>query len=94
MGAGNALSKGGPLSLLLGFGIIGIVAFAVMESIGEMITLYPSGSGFSTLSRRFHSDALSAVSGYAYVVVFFAVLANEYNTLSSILQFWLSLIHI
>lgn len=88
VGAGNALSKGGPLSLLLGFGIIGIVAFAVMESIGEMITLYPSGSGFSTLSRRFHSDALSAVSGYAYVVVFFAVLANEYNTLSSILQFW------
>lgn len=88
VGAGNALSKGGPLSLLLGLGIIGIVAFAVMESIGEMITLYPSGSGFSTLSRRFHSDALSAVSGYAYVVVFFAVLANEYNTLSSILQFW------
>lgn len=88
VGAGNALNKGGPLSLLLGFGIIGIVAFTMMESIGEMITLYPSGSGFSTLSRRFHSDALSAVSGYAYVVVFFAVLANEYNTLSSILQFW------
>ena len=37
---------------------------------------------------RFHSDALSAVCGYAYVIVFFAVLANEYNTLSSILQFW------
>ncbi|CAI4439321.1 BFH_collapsed_G0016510.mRNA.1.CDS.1 [Saccharomyces cerevisiae] len=88
VGAGNALNKGGPLALLLGFSIIGIIAFSVMESIGEMITLYPSGGGFTTLARRFHSDALSAVCGYAYVVVFFAVLANEYNTLSSILQFW------
>lgn len=88
IGAGNALHEGGPLALLLGFVIIGVVAFAVMESIGEIITLYPSGGGFTTLARRFHSDALSAVCGYAYVVVFFAVLANEYNTLSSILQFW------
>lgn len=88
IGAGNALAIGGPLALLLGFGIIGILAFIMMESIGEMITLYPSGGGFTTLTRRFHSDALSAVCGYAYAVVFFAVLANEYNTLSSIMQFW------
>ncbi|CAI4307749.1 AMP_1a_G0014540.mRNA.1.CDS.1 [Saccharomyces cerevisiae] len=54
VGAGNALNKGGPLALLLGFSIIGIIAFSVMESIGEMITLYPSGGGFTTLARRFH----------------------------------------
>ncbi|CEP59998.1 Agp3p LALA0_S01e00694g [Lachancea lanzarotensis] len=88
IGAGNALSKGGPLALILGFGIVGLVCFAVMESIGELITLYPSGGGFTSLARRFHSEALSAICGYAYVVVFFAVLANEYNTLSSIMQFW------
>lgn len=88
IGAGNALAKGGPLALLLGFSIIGIIAFTVMESIGEIITLYPSGGGFTTLARRFHGDSLSAVCGYAYIVVFFAVMANEYNTLSSILQFW------
>ena len=93
IGAGNALNKGGPLALLLGFGIIGLVCFSIMESIGELVTLYPSGGGFITLARRFHSEGLSAVSGYAYIVVFFAVLANEYNTISSILQF-LSLIHI
>ncbi|CAI4432518.1 BMC_2a_G0016650.mRNA.1.CDS.1 [Saccharomyces cerevisiae] len=88
VGAGNALNKGGSLALLLGFSIIGIIAFSVMDSIGQMITLYPSGGGFTTLDRRFHNDALSAVCGYAYVVVFLAVFANEYNTLSSILQFW------
>lgn len=88
IGAGNALAKGGPLALLLGFSIIGVIAFTVMESIGEIITLYPSGGGFTTLARRFHSESLSAVCGYAYIVVFFAVMANEYNTLSSIFQFW------
>lgn len=70
IGAGNALNKGGPLALLLDFGIIGAVCFSVMESMGELVTLYPSDGGFKTLARRFHSNGLSAVSGYAYIVVF------------------------
>lgn len=85
--AANALNKGRPLALLLGFTIIVVFAFTIMESIGEMITLYSSGGGFTALARRVHSDNLSAVCGFYYVVVFLAVMANEYNTLSSSLQY-------
>lgn len=47
VGAGGALSNGGPASLIIGFGVIGLIAFSIMQSLGEMTTLYP----VSSLSR-------------------------------------------
>lgn len=88
VGAGIALVKGGPLSLLIAVLIIGLIAYSIMTSIGEMISVYPAGNGLTTLARRFHSDSLGAVSGYYYVIIWFCVLSNEYNTLSSIMTYW------
>ncbi|CCH41696.1 General amino acid permease [Wickerhamomyces ciferrii] len=88
LGAGQSLTKGGPLAMLIAVLIVGIIAYSMMTSIGEMISVYPAGNGFTTLARRFHSDALSAVQGYLYVIIWFCVLSNEYNAISSIMSFW------
>jgi amino acid transporter len=88
LGAGQTLYLGGPLSLILAVIIIGLLAFSIMLSLGEILSIYPTGGGFPTLSRRFHSDSLGAVAGYSYVIVWFCVLSNEYNTLSAIMRFW------
>lgn len=88
VGAGITLRMGGPLALLIGVVVIGFVAYSIMVSLGEMISIYPTGNGFTSLARRFHSNPLGAVSGYNYVIVWFCVLSNEYNTLSSIMQYW------
>lgn len=50
VGTGGALANGGPAALLIGFGIIGLVAFSVTQSLGEMTTLYPTGGAFSMFS--------------------------------------------
>lgn len=50
VGAGGALANGGPLALLLGFAIIGILAFSVTQSLGELTTLYPTGGAFMVRS--------------------------------------------
>lgn len=88
VGSGGALSSGGPASLLIGFGVIGIVAFSVMQSLGELTTLYPSGGAFTGLADRFVDKALGVAVGWNYFIIWFAVLANEYNTVCSILVFW------
>ena len=44
VGTGGALSNGGPAALLIGFGIIGIIACSITQSLGEMTTLYPTAS--------------------------------------------------
>lgn len=35
VGSGSALQNGGPASLIIGFGVIGIIAFSIMQSLGE-----------------------------------------------------------
>ncbi|GAP84989.1 putative general amino acid permease AGP3 [Rosellinia necatrix] len=88
VGSGGALSSGGPASLLIGFGLIGIVAFSIMQSLGEITTLYPSGGAFTKLGDRMVDPAFGAAVGWNYFIIWFTVLANEYNAVTSILAFW------
>ncbi|KAG8203143.1 GAP5, partial [Candida africana] len=87
IGASLALASG-PAALLLGFGIIGIVAFCMMQSLGEIATMYPTGATFSTLGAKFVDYSWGGAVGWNYVIIWIAVLANEYNTTASVLQFW------
>lgn len=88
IGAGGALSNGGPAALLIGFGVIGIIAFSIMQSLGELTTLYPSGGAFTGLADRFVDKAFGVALGWNYYIIWMCVLANEYNVLSSIFVFW------
>ncbi|KAL5451506.1 hypothetical protein PMIN07_008279 [Paraphaeosphaeria minitans] len=88
VGAGGALANGGPASLLIGFGVIGIIAFSIMQSLGELTTLYPTGGAFTQLSDRFVDKAFGVAVGWNYWLIWGCVLANEYNVVSSILVFW------
>ncbi|KAH9904421.1 amino acid permease-like protein [Xylariomycetidae sp. FL2044] len=88
VGAGSALASGGPASLLIGFGVIGIIAFSIMQSLGELTTLYPSGGAFSALADRFVDKAFGVAVGWNYYIIWWAVLANEYNAVTGILSFW------
>jgi amino acid transporter len=88
VGTGGALANGGPASLLIGFGIIGLVAWSITQSLGEMTTLYPTGGAFVTLSDRFVDKAFGVAVGWQYWLVWACVLANEYNVISSLCVFW------
>ena len=82
------MQSGGPASLLIGFGVIGIVAFSIMQSLGELTTLFPSGGAFTGLAERFVDKGFSVAVGWNYWFIWVAVLSNEYNVLSSIFVFW------
>ncbi|KAL5601439.1 hypothetical protein BROUX41_002574 [Berkeleyomyces rouxiae] len=88
VGSGGALASGGPAALLIGFGVIGIVAFSIMQSLGEITTLYPSGGAFTSLADRFVDKAFGVAVGWNYFIIWVAVLANEYNTVCSLFSFW------
>ncbi|CAM1507415.1 Fc.00g070560.m01.CDS01 [Cosmosporella sp. VM-42] len=88
VGAGGALNSGGPASLLIGFGVIGIIAFSIMQSLGEVTTLYPGGGSFVSLAERMVDKSFSVAVGWNYFIIWAAVLANEYNVICSILTYW------
>jgi amino acid permease len=64
VGSGGALASGGPASLIIGFGVIGIVAFSIMQSLGELTTLYPAGGGFVGFGERVVDKGFSAAVGW------------------------------
>ncbi|KAG5984632.1 hypothetical protein E4U55_003965 [Claviceps digitariae] len=88
VGAGGALNSGGPASLLIGFGVIGIIAFSIMQSLGEITTLFPAGGSFVSLAERMVDKSFSMAVGWNYFIIWAAVLANEYNVICSILTYW------
>ena len=59
-----------------------------MQSLGELTTLYPSGGAFTKLADRFVDKAFGVAVGWNYFIIWFAVLANEYNAITSVLVFW------
>ncbi|KAH7131413.1 amino acid permease/ SLC12A domain-containing protein [Dactylonectria estremocensis] len=88
VGSGGALNNGGPASLIIGFGVIGIIAFSIMQSLGEVTTLYPGGGSFISLAERMVDKSFSVAVGWNYFLIWAAVLANEYNVICSIMTYW------
>ena len=79
VGSGGALSSGGPAALLIGFGVIGIIAFSIMQSLGEITTLYPSGGAFTTLADRFVDKAFGVAVGWNYFIIVWEFLFPGYS---------------
>jgi amino acid permease len=49
-GFGYALYLSGPVGALIGFGIVGFMVWALMQSVGEVTTMFPIAGGFIEVS--------------------------------------------
>lgn len=41
IGSGSSLATGGPLALMIGFGIVGVMLFFVIHALGELAVMFP-----------------------------------------------------
>lgn len=62
--SGAALSTGGPASLIIAYGIIGILMFCTVQALGEMAVLFPVAGSFSAYSTRFLDPAWGFAMGW------------------------------
>jgi len=51
IGSGSALATGGPLGLLIGFGLVGIMLFCVIHALGELAVMFPISGTFHFFPR-------------------------------------------
>jgi amino acid transporter len=68
--SGEVLAISGPGGVLIAFGVVGLVAIAVMEGICEMIVLWPISNAMIEFVRAFVDRDLAIVVGIAYWLVF------------------------
>ncbi|KAI1801295.1 amino acid permease/ SLC12A domain-containing protein [Daldinia bambusicola] len=87
-GTGSAIAYSGPAGALVCFLIIGIDVFFVMQSLGEMATLFPIQGAFIELAGRFVDPALAFALGVNYWYAWVTNIANDYNNISLIMGLW------
>ncbi|KAF7960470.1 hypothetical protein EAE96_000150 [Botrytis aclada] len=86
--SGAALSSGGPASLIIAYGIIGIMLFCTVHALGEMAVVFPVSGSFSAYSTRFIDPAWGFAMGWNYAIQWLVVLPLEIVAASITLDFW------
>ncbi|KAI6713730.1 hypothetical protein JHW43_003757 [Diplocarpon mali] len=86
--SGAALSNGGPASLIIAFGIIGIMIFCTVQALGELAVAFPIAGSFSAYSTRFLDPAWGFAMGWNYAIQWLVVLPLEIVAASITLQYW------
>lgn len=84
IGMGSALASGGPVGLIVGFSVVGILVFAMMNSIGEMNALLDNN--FAILGSRFVSKGFGATVAIFYVIIWITNIIAEYTSLTSAME--------
>ncbi|GAA5876077.1 hypothetical protein JCM1840_002763 [Sporobolomyces johnsonii] len=88
VGTAPALANGGPLGILLGYGVMASVVFAVMVALGEAISHIPCSGGHITLAARFFDAPLSFAMGWNYWYNWTIVLPAELSAAAVLVQYW------
>ncbi|TVY83308.1 General amino-acid permease GAP2 [Lachnellula suecica] len=86
--SGAALSTGGPASLIIAFGIIGILMFCTVQALGELAVAFPVAGSFSAYSTRFLDPAWGFAMGWNYAIQWLVVLPLEIVAASVTLTYW------
>ena len=93
LGSGRALSRAGPLSLLLGYSVVGSIVLAMMLSLCEVASLAPVTSSYIRHASMFTDDALSAAVGWNLAYGSAISVPGEVVSCYILVQFWNTTIH-
>ncbi|MCJ1272246.1 hypothetical protein MMC21_000032 [Puttea exsequens] len=94
LGIGNAFTKAGPLSLLLGYTFTGAAVFAMMMSLGEMATWLPLPGAVPQFCARYVDPALGFAVGWNNWYSCAITICSELAAAAVIIQYWKEVDHI
>ena len=86
---GGSLSEAGPGGALLAYGVIGIMVYFLMTSLGEMSTYMPVSGAFETYATKFVDPALGFALGWNYWYNWAITVAAELAAGAIVVKFWL-----
>ncbi|QPG75180.1 hypothetical protein FOA43_002529 [Brettanomyces nanus] len=84
IGFASALTAGGPVGLLVGFIVVGILVLAMTNSIGEENSFMDQN--FALMGSRFVSKGFGATVGIYYCIIWITNIIAEYTSLTSAME--------
>ena len=86
--SGASISQAGPGGALVAYGLIGIMVYFLMTSLGEMAAYMPVSGSFSTYASRFVDPAFGFAIGWNYWYNWAVTIAVELVATNLVMQFW------
>ncbi|ORX91072.1 hypothetical protein K493DRAFT_317528 [Basidiobolus meristosporus CBS 931.73] len=88
--SGQSIANGGPGGALVAYGLIGVMVFFLMTSLGEMAAFIPISGSFNTYGSRFVDPAFGFALGWNYWLSWAITVATELAAGEGIMQMWIS----
>ncbi|WVQ81089.1 hypothetical protein IAT38_003211 [Cryptococcus sp. DSM 104549] len=88
MGSGAALSRAGPLGLVLGYAIYALLILSTYNAMGEMVCHLPVDGSFILYAHAFLGDAWGFALGWLYTINGALTVASEVSAVASLITFW------
>jgi Amino acid transporters len=88
LASGSGISQSGPGGALVAYGLMGIIVFFMMSSLGEMATQLPLVGSFEAYAGRFIDPAFAFAVGWNYWFSWAITVAAEFSAAGLICQFW------
>lgn len=87
--SGSAVSSSGPGGAMVAYGLMGLIVFFMMSSLGEMATQLPLVGSFEAYANRFIDPAFGFAVGWNYWFSWAITVAAEFVAAGLIVKFWI-----
>jgi len=88
LASGASVATAGPGGALVAYGVIGLMVFFLMTSLGEMAAYIPVSGSFATYGSRFVDDGFGFALGWNYWYNWAVTIASELSAAAIIMKFW------
>lgn len=85
---GDTIHQAGPSGALVAYGLVGIMVYFLITSLGEMATFMPISGSFSSYATKFIDPALGFALGWNYWYNWAITIAAEMVAGSLVMKFW------
>ena len=87
--SGATISMAGPGGALLAYGIIGLMVYFLMTSLGELAAFMPESGSFATYGSRYVDPALGFALGWNYWYNWAITIAVDLVAAQLVMSWWL-----
>jgi amino acid transporter len=88
VGSGVALEAGGPASLIIAYGLIGVMLYCTVQALGELAVAFPVAGSFAVYASRFIDPAWGFAMAWNYALSWLVTLPVEIVAACITLSYW------
>ncbi|KAK7182871.1 hypothetical protein DPSP01_014393 [Paraphaeosphaeria sporulosa] len=88
IGSASSFTTGGPAAVIIGFTVIGIMMYLMMQALAELAVMYPINGAFTMYICRFIDPSWGFACGWQYAISWLTVLPFEISAACNIIHYW------